>query len=159
MKIRAAASAVKKMQYRQSWVRRLQVDEKDKKIKILPYQKIDQIVIEEYKKRRLGLFSGNGVSKSETFLADKLRAMGLEVIQQYAIPDMDNGNIFNWFFDLYLPELDLLIEVQGSSHNKDKYQKEQDKRKRELAILQGFKFKTITNDNLSFNSEIDKLLK
>jgi hypothetical protein len=123
-----------------------------------PYQKIDQVEVPKYYKRLERMVMNNQISPYENLLAVKLHSMGYDTVSQYAIPDMDNGNIFYWYYDLYVPKRDLLIEVQGKTHN-DKFQLGQDARKRSLARMQGFNFKEIRNSDIAFKSEVERLLR
>jgi very-short-patch-repair endonuclease len=122
-----------------------------------PYQKIDQVNLDKYYARYARLIEKDSISPFEYLLAIKLRSIGYKTESQYAIPDMNAGDIFYWYYDLYVPKLDMLIEVQGRSH-RDKDQIVKDARKRSLARMQGFNFKEIQNKDVNDINKIRQVL-
>lgn len=122
-----------------------------------PYQKIDQCNIEKYYQRLNKMADKGSISPFDHLLAIKLKCLGYASEPQYAVPDMNAGDIFYWYYDLYVPKLDLLIEVQGRSH-KDKDQIVKDARKKTLAKIQGFMFKEITNSQVNNMDRVKSLV-
>ena len=121
--------------------------------------KLDQNSFE----KRTQFLSRPVVSKYEEILAQKLRNAGLTVHPQFSLGDMDNGNRFEWRYDLYVEKelsdrMDgLLIEVDGQSHNSP-FQKKQDERKDHLARLLGFgKVFRLKNDDVFFIGVQDRV--
>lgn len=122
-----------------------------------PNQKIDQCDIAKYYQRLNRMTEKGSISPYEHILAIKLKCLGYASEPQYAVPDMNAGDIFYWYYDLYVPKLDMLIEVQGRNH-KDKDQIVKDVRKKNLARIQGFKFKEITNIQVNNMDRVKSLV-
>jgi len=125
-----------------------------------PIQKLDQASLE---KRERFLSRPGVISPYEAVLIQKLEAEGLTVHPQFTLGDMDNGDKFEWRYDLYVEKQPsdrqngLLVEVDGYSHNSP-FQQKQDARKGVLAKLLGFgPVLRLKNDDVSYLGVVDRV--
>jgi very-short-patch-repair endonuclease len=102
--------------------------------------------------RAIRMIQNNIVKKSNTLPERKMKQYleehNIEYIHQYAI---EIKNVL-WLFDFYIPELHLLVEIDGEYwHTKTLNQINRDNIKQNNAMLTNFSFVRISDSNLDFN--------